>query len=306
MKYYTAYGLSIGSEISLPPLIEKMSGPIDVLIRRGKLPISKTKRLSKIYRAGFQAHFAQNGFQELWLHWEPLMSFMAINGSELVIDTALIDENLVSLFTLSEAIGLILFQRGYFLLHGSAIQINNRGAVFLGEPGAGKSTTAAAFAQKDVSVVSDDLVCISIDESGQPFLIPAFSQIKVWQTVVDGLQLAKNELVPVREGTTKYSWHKPGIFTESAVPLERIFILNQSRKSEWPMMQLPKHQVPIALLRHFPLPDSLLEGKVLKDYFDNSVALAHSVALFNMNRPADFANLQAFADELKTEMSHED
>jgi len=299
--YYKAYGLSIASDIPLPPLkTSATTTTVDVTIRREKLPENPPLESTKIYRAGLNARFAQEGIDYLWLNWSPLVSFMALKGKELLIDTTQTDEDLVSLFTLSEALGLILFQKGYFLLHGSAVRIGNKGVVFLGEPGAGKSTTIAACAQKGYTVISDDMVCIQVNETGNLLLVPAFSQIKIWQNAVDGLQLHQVNMAPVREGVDKFSWHDSIKFEENAIPLTEIFVMLPPNEPGSITDPLPTSQVPVELLRHFPLADALLNGKPLEDYFKKSVAIAQIIPLFRMSRPANFAALYEFVAHLKS------
>ena len=167
LTYYKAYGLRIASELPLPPLQPLSPGPVDLVIKRGHLPQAPSFNETKIYRANLNARFAQQGSDQLWLNWSPRLSFMALNGNQLMVDTSLTDEDVISLFTLSEALGLILFQKGYFLLHGSAVRIGADGIVFLGQPGAGKSTTVAAFAQQGCPIISDDLVCVGLNAAGQ-------------------------------------------------------------------------------------------------------------------------------------------
>lgn len=298
--YYTAYGLAIGSEIPLSYLKEIEPTQADLTIRRGQLSGAPSWQTTKLYRAGLQAQFAQEGHDQLWLDWSPLMRFKAINGRELIVDATTDDKGLLSLFTMSEAVGLLLFQRGYFLLHGSAIQLNNKGIVFVGEPGAGKSTTVAAFANRGVRIMSDDMVCIRVNQAGKPSLIPAFSQIKIWEKSVDGLQIAKGDLDPVREGVNKFSWHESVSFAENVVPLEQIFVLTPTGASGGKISEVPMSQRPIELLSYFPLPDALLHGNPLKDHFEKSVVITNTTPLYKLSRPANFATLYEFVDYLKT------
>lgn len=297
--YYKAYGLLIASDIPLPPL--KTITPtttVDLTITCRKLPESPPLKTTKIYRAGLNASFAQDRLDYLWLNWSPLISFLAIRGHELVIETTQTDLHIISLFTLSEALGLILFQKGYFLLHGSAVRIGSEGVVFLGEPGAGKSTTAAACAQKGYTVIADDLVCIQLKKPGVPVLIPAFPQIKIWQRTIDGLQLHQEKLTPVREGIDKFSWHSSVEFDENTVPLKEIFVLLPPNQTESSTDRLATSQIPVELLRHFPLADALLNGKALEAYFKQSVIIAQNSPLFRINRPIDFTSLHNFVANL--------
>ncbi|MBD2752944.1 serine kinase [Spirosoma validum] len=301
--YYTAYGLTIGSEITLSYLKEIEPTQVDLTIRRGHLPPSPPWQETKLHRAGFYAQFAQEGPDRMWLNWPSLMGFMATGGNELVVDTRITDEGLLSLFTMSEAFGLLLVQKGYFLLHGGAIQLNNKGIVFVGEPGAGKSTTVAAFANRGVRIMSDDLVCIRVNEAGKPTLIPAFSQIKIWEKSVEGLQIARDGLDQVREGANKFSWHESVLFEENAVLLEQIFVLTAVNTSEEAISEVPKSRSPIELLSYFPLPDAILQGKSLKDHFEKSVAIASITPLYKLSRPANFVKLNEFVDYLITSLT---
>ncbi len=297
-RFYTAYGLTIESEIALPPLVEIAPRPADLLIRKAPVRASPVAEPTKIYRAGIQAQFAQNGPELLWLFWPPSLSFMALDSRELVVETNSTDPDWVALFTLSEAIGLILFQRGYFLLHGSALNLNGQGVVFVGEPGAGKSTTAAAFAQQGHALISDDLVCIHIDEAGKPWLVPAFPQLKLWETAVDGLQVAKTELTPVREGVRKYAWSESVTFADSRVPLAQILVLQPPGSGKTEPQPLALSQVPVTLLAYFPLADALLQGHALRGHFEQSVRLAQTIPVSTVSRPEDFKRLAAFVQLL--------
>lgn len=298
--YYTAYGLSIESDIPLNYLKEIEPTQVDLTVRRERVPAPPVWQDTQLHRAGLQAEFAQNGPDQLWLNWPSLAQFMAVDGKEIRVETATMDEGLLSLFITSEALGLILFQKGYFLLHGSAIQINNKGIVFVGEPGAGKSTTVAAFANRSVRIMSDDLVCIRVNEAGKPSLVPAFSQIKIWEKSVEGLQIPKGELDMVREGANKFSWHESVSFEENSLPLERIFVLTAAGNEPGTIREVTLSQRPIELLRYFPLPDPILRGAALKDHFEKSVVIANTTPVYRLNRPADFAKLYEFVDYLKT------
>lgn len=298
--YYKAYGLLIGSEIPLPPLGPVSPTPVDLTIWRGRLPEPPPLTATKVYRAGLNANVGQQGRDRLWLDWSPIVAFMALNGNELLVDTTQTDDELVALFTLSEALGLLLFQRDYFLLHGSAVRIGDEGVVFVGEPGAGKSTTVAAFAQKGYGVISDDMVCIQVTETGGVLLMPAFSQIKIWETAVAGLQLHHEPMALVREGVNKFSWHDSIAFDAKPVPLKQIFVLTAPTDSTSSIVQLPPSRVPVELLSYFPLPDALLSGASLKAYFETSAAIARSIPVSTMNRPANFTKLRAFVEHLKS------
>jgi len=73
-------------------------------------------------------------------------------------------ENALS-YLLGPVFGLLLRLRGVTCLHASAVAFDNCSVVFVGPEGAGKSTTAAAFAKRGYAVLSDDIVALSITSS---------------------------------------------------------------------------------------------------------------------------------------------
>lgn len=57
-------------------------------------------------------------------------------------------------------LGYALFQKGFTVLHGSSISFNNKGIIFSGLSGSGKSTMIANMINKGFKYISDDLVCL--------------------------------------------------------------------------------------------------------------------------------------------------
>lgn len=73
-------------------------------------------------------------------------------------------------------LGFVLHLRGILNLHASAVDVGGRALVLLGPAGAGKSTTAAAFARQGVPVLTDDLAALSEYEHGF-FVQPGYAHI---------------------------------------------------------------------------------------------------------------------------------
>jgi len=89
--------------------------------------------------------------QNLWASWPDNLSV----------------ENTLS-YLLGPVFGLILRLRGVTCLHASAVAFGDRAVVFVGSEGAGKSTTAAAFAKRGYAVLSDDIVALSQAQAAPP------------------------------------------------------------------------------------------------------------------------------------------
>lgn len=295
MHHYTAFGLHIHSEISLPELSEgDPHSPADICIRKGavRLPFM---RPTTIYRRGIKAFFGQDD-QALYLDWAGVATFKASGGNELVISPMVEDGNMISLFTVSEALGLVLFQKGYFLLHASSVALGDEAWCFMGMPGAGKSSTAAAFIKAGCRLLSDDLTAIKFDQSGEAVIIPAYPQLKIWEKTVAGLHYNASDLEPVSEGVNKFSYQPRGQFSDKAVPLKKVFFLHKARNK--PAVQnMGIAEIPGEMLRNFPLPAMLLSGDNLKTHFFQSLQCAKSAELLRKRRPEGFDNLKKWVEE---------
>ncbi len=83
--------------------------------------------------------------------------------------------------------GIILHQRGFLVLHGSAVQMDDGAVAFLGRCGDGKSTITAALNNKGYSIISDDVLPVKLDENNIPLLFPSFPTIKLYNDVIEYL-----------------------------------------------------------------------------------------------------------------------
>jgi hypothetical protein len=89
-------------------------------------------------------------------------------------------------YLLGPVLGFLLRLRGVVCLHASAVAVGNRCAVFVGAQGAGKSTTAVAFAREGCAVLSDDVV--ALDESQGRFRVqPSYPHVLLWPDSVQRL-----------------------------------------------------------------------------------------------------------------------
>lgn len=149
-------------------------------------------------------------FAALWAQWPASSSI----------------ENALS-YLVGPIMGLLLRLRGAVCLHASAVNITDRAVVFVGSEGAGKSTTAAAFAKQGFPVLCDDIVALV--ERGQQFLVlPAYRRINLWPDSVKLLYGSPNALPQIIP-----NWEKRRLdlgegetrFEERALPIGAIYVL---------------------------------------------------------------------------------
>jgi len=89
-------------------------------------------------------------------------------------------------YLIGPVIGFVLRLRGVTCLHASAIAVGEQAIALVGFPGAGKSTTAAAFAHCGYSVIADDVVALVEDREN--FLVPpGYPRVNLWPDSVRAL-----------------------------------------------------------------------------------------------------------------------
>ncbi len=291
MKKYLAFGLTLETKINFTGVLQESTAETDVIITEGIIP-EKSNRLTRVHRRGVRARF---GLTEtsLLLNWEGIGKFKVSQGNEIIYQNLGADEGTLRLFLLSEVIGLLLYQRGLFLLHGSAVKIGDEALVFLGVPGAGKSTTAAAFGKAGYTVLTDDLVAIQLVDN-KPFVVPAFGQYKVWKNTADGLHIDESKLEPSFEGATKFLVTQPiANFPKYPVSLRSITLLyptNSRKKSE----RIKPLLAPVELLKHFPIPIQLLTSQYMQKHFQDALKIAQYAEINQLKRPDGFEALEQF------------
>ena len=299
MYRYNAFSLNFSSEFELPECNAAEAPSDDFVIRNTQLPLPDLEP-TNIFRRGIAAQTCVDTDGSLWLHWPNVATYRATSGSLLEVDVISKDPEIISLFTVSEALGLILFQRNKLLLHASAVKAGNEGWVFLGTPGAGKSTTCAAFVKAGCQLLSDDLTAITFDEQGNPLICPAYPQLKIWEGTVKGLGYNTGELRPVSEGVNKFSLTPRENFPVAAVPLQRIYFINHPGEIlSNPIV--PPSRFPSEVIKHFPMPNQFLDQSTLIRYFQQSLMCLNSASAYDISRPEDFEKLEAWVQDTLVE-----
>ena len=173
LNAYWAYGLRIHAELACPelPSLSQEAGDPDVTIRL--LPSAENALES-----------LENGYYEVQpgifrLAVPGVAQYRVEEGSRIFIEP-LPDVPLekVRLFLLGSAMGALLYQRGLFPLHGSAVETPWGAMIFVGAQGAGKSTLAAQFHRKGYRLLSDDVCAVAPTPEGLQIL-PAVAQLRL-------------------------------------------------------------------------------------------------------------------------------
>lgn len=173
LNAYWAYGLRIHAELvcpELPPHPEGTGSP-DVTIEM--LPPAPSASEAPA-NGGFEV---QPGSFRLSV--AGVAQYRVEDGSRIFVEP-LPDAPLekVRLFLLGSVMGALLYQRGLFPLHGSAVETPWGAMIFVGTQGAGKSTLAAQFFRKGYRLLSDDVCAVAPTPEGLRIL-PALGHFRL-------------------------------------------------------------------------------------------------------------------------------
>ena len=240
MVSYFAYGLRVQADAPIPGFLpDAGDGPADVefSFRRApahlRLEVSTPRwqrtdtatdspsvqlracasgaYLAVLYRDGSEFFISTNG-RRVWASWPDSLSL-----------------NDVLPYIRGPILGAVLRLRHVVSLHASAIAVDDQAIAFVGPPGAGKSTTAAAFAQRGVSVLSDDIV--PLEECNDVFWAqPGYPTVCLWPSSVEGLY-GRADALPLMMAR----WEKRRLdlqgdgFSRQPLPLSAIYLLDARR-----------------------------------------------------------------------------
>lgn len=100
----------------------------------------------------------------------------------------------VATYLLGPVLGFVLRLRGVPCLHASAVAVGSQALALVGPARAGKSTTAAALAQRSCAVLSEDVVALT--RASHTFLVhPGYTYIRLWPQSV-GLLFGSPDALP--------------------------------------------------------------------------------------------------------------
>lgn len=154
--FYRAYGLTILSEFRLDEAEPTEPAEPDIRIFAADLT-----HLERPFE-GFRDFVAMSDGD--FFNYRTVGRFFAARGEGIAVDPDVaFDVRLLGLVVLGPVMAVLLHRRGYHVLHGSAVEIDGEAAVFLGDKGAGKSTTAAALVAAGHRLIADDVVAIRTD-----------------------------------------------------------------------------------------------------------------------------------------------
>ena len=131
-------------------------------------------------------------------------------------------------YLLGPIMGFVMRLRGVVCLHASALAIDDSAIALVGPMGSGKSTTAAAFAERGFSILAEDVV--TLDDRGDNFMIrPAYPCIRLWPASVKALYGSESHLPKLTPNWDKCYLDLREQFQQQSLPLAAIYLLGARR-----------------------------------------------------------------------------
>ena len=212
----------------------------------------------------------------------------------------------VCVYVLGPVMGFMLRQRGRTTLHASALCFQDRAIAFVGEAGAGKSTTAAALALRGWPVLCED-VCALEQSSGEYRVQPAYPRVCLWPDSVDFLLSSRDALPVIVRGWEKRFLPLGGSrahFAANSAPLAAIFLIaSRSDDNAAPRFEPISQREALLQLVQNTYMNWYLDRRQRADEFESLARLIVSVECFRLIPSADPARLPALADIIEMQTS---
>jgi len=214
-------------------------------------------------------------------------------------------------YLLGPVMGFVLRLHGVVCLHASAVAVADRAIALVGLPGAGKSTTAAAFASAGFPVLSDDIVALA--ENGAQFLVqPGYPRVNLWPDSVRRLFGAEDALPRITP-----TWEKRYLpleenghhFASSPLRLGAIYILDSRESSlSAPIIEeVPGKEAFMALVANTYV-NYLLNQEMRRTEFDVLGRVVSEIPVRRVRPPAEssaiFNLCEAIEADAKRVMRH--
>jgi hypothetical protein len=295
---YRAYGISIDSELPLPELPVGVPGPSDVVVRLAPV-VSRPS-------AHPPAHHAYDvSPSQVRFFWPEVGAFEVRDGRAITIDPIPgVDERLIHLPLLGSVLGILLHQRGYLVLHASAVAIDGQVVIFLGTKGQGKSTTAASLYGQGHALLSDDVVAVDVQRPEDPMIVPGFPQLKLfaeaaaWTLGDDPERLPKLATIIEKRARSAADG-----FPTGPLPLAAIFALEDGDTVSVTRLS-PQDAICELVGSSIParFGQELLAGADGVQHFERCVSLLRSVPVYRLRRPHELSALSTVAEVVQQQL----
>ena len=243
MVFHRLYGLLLKTNVAIPgvPVLLNPDGDIDVQIclRSKTSPLSTSNLPSETFYVSQMRDENGNPVLRAGLLADAKhLSLVYSDGTRFVLecrgnevfgdwpDPLTLED--VAPYLVGPVLGVVLRLRGIFSLHASAVSIGDQAIALVGPAGAGKSTTAAAFARCGYRVISDDVVALR--QEGSRFgILPGYPRVNLWAESVHAMFGSSASLPLISPAWDKHYMPLDPLteFESKSLPLGALYVLQR-------------------------------------------------------------------------------
>jgi hypothetical protein len=282
---YFAFGMTIHSDVALGELQPFESAAADLLFRRQPLPRPMPGAEQAVFEfGGAEAYLGFGGIGHFLLPRPGLVLFDPSPD---------VDPAVFNLFLLGSVMATVLQRRGLLTMHASGIDIGGRGAIFMGNKGAGKSTTAAAFVRAGHRLLTDDILPFEQADDAGFDMVPGYPQLKLSEMASTRIALPGAAIIPIRNaGILKSRLRLAGSFSAQTVAPAVFYVLAPGERFE--AVTLSGIEAMTALMAnayHARFGSKVFHGAAAATLMRQCAALVRVVPVRLLKVPRDLARL---------------
>ena len=278
MHIYSAYSLTIFSELELPGFRQVFDGRADVSIK-------KTGGDGDFHLDGEKVCFSRTA-DGLEFCFPFGATYVVSEGNCITIrskkDT---DPRLVVLALQGVVLAALLSQRGMMVLHASAIALHGRGIIVIGDKGQGKTTLALNLLASGGRLLSDDVTALSFAK-GRIMVHPGPPLIKAWPDSLNYVGVDPQGCARLFDETEKRLFTVPALETSlGPVELNGLFFLQEAETVAAREMSGAEKMMYLGASVYLARFEGLRSGKEIGRDFKASALLAQQCNAYVIERP---------------------
>ena len=275
----SAFGLHVRSEVPLPLDGDDptdANGNVDVVEGEVHFPPGQDGEVT--FREG-----------DVFLHVDGVGAFRIGTHSVVVDKDDGVADGTLAAAILGRALAVLLYRRGYLVMHGSGAAVNGSGAAFIGFKRSGKSSVAAGLYARGHTPVTDDIVVVRLGD--RPSLVPSYPRMKL-----DERTLAALGLVDGGQETDGKQWHAvDDYFNGDPIPLDTVFVLEEHDVDGPTVDTLEPTTAMERLLQHSASAELVQATGTEERHFRECAQVADAADVKRLYRPDDLSQLPELA-----------
>jgi hypothetical protein len=205
-------------------------------------------------------------------------------------------------YLLGPVFGIFLRLRGFTCLHASVVAMNDFAVGFVGPPGAGKSTTAAALTIRGCAAVSDDIALLRENPLGSFHVVPAYPYLCLWPESVKLMYGSSSALPQINSRSEKRRLLlsvKADKFETRTLPLGAIYLLGERVAKSAPVIEAISSQTALVSLVADTYATNTLDAEMRAKEFEILGRLVSKVPIRRLHAQENAGNLDELCDAIR-------